>query len=121
MSRRYSSGIETMATANQAFLLNFISRPHCPCEDDEYYTPALSRECNRDFSTTTQERVRFSLCIVTRIFTVEVPSQHPDKCINGKEQHKAEQDGKLSLTATKISDLLYPSMNEEKMNGRRDY
>jgi len=48
-------------------------------------------ERNRDLATV--EGRDLSLCVVTHLFSVEVPPQNPQNSIDGKEQHKAEQDG----------------------------
>ena len=62
-----------------------------------------------------------NLCVITPFFTIELPSQQPDKCVHGSEQYKTNQDRQFALPAAEISFPLYPSMDNEKMNGRCDY
>jgi hypothetical protein len=63
--------------------------------------------------------VTISLSVIAGFFTEEVPSQQPDKSIDSKEQHTAEQDGEFSRSSAEVSYTLYPSMDNEHMNGRR--
>jgi hypothetical protein len=63
--------------------------------------------------------VTISLSVIAGFFTVEVPSQQPDKSIDSKEQHTAEQDGEFSRSSAEVSYTLYPSMDNEHVNGRR--